>query len=146
MAPQEDEVPTNPPANGGLTKKSEEPLDENLPWYQKYKETLIGIVIIVVFVIIISSVFAAGGGDDTDRASGPSPPLESAPSTAPLSDTTPTMPPSTEVLDRTGQTTAPTTFFDSLDKDKDGLAQFDCSVEPYFDNQGRLIFSGCDVS
>lgn len=140
----EEEEPTNPsPMDKKKVEKpkGEEEAAEDLPWYKRYKEHLIGVVIMAIFVIILISIFAAnGGGDDDDDADksinidptqAPSAAIGEGPSGG-------TLPP--------GATMAPTTFFDFLDKDKDGLAEFECDQEPYFDNAGRLIIAGCDAS
>lgn len=145
----EDEEPTNaPPKDKKKVEKprAEEEAVEDLPWYRKYKEHLIGVVILVIFVIILISIFAANGGgddgDDSDKSinidptQAPSAAIGEGPSGGTPSGGT--LPP--------GATLAPTTFFDFLDKDKDGLAEFECDQEPYFDNAGRLIIAGCDAS
>ena len=133
--PGDEEVHTNPTREDEQPNKKgvEKPQDqEELPWFQTHKELLIGGVIIVVFAICITAILAAGGGGGGgDERVGAS---ETAPTIAPSADfgNSLSMP--------------PTTFFNTLDKDNDGFAEFECSVEPYFDAQGRLIFTACDVA
>ena len=141
----EDEEPTNPSTIKKKVEKpqAEEEPAEDLPWHKKYREYMIGAAVMGIFFIIIIIIFAVGGGgDDNDSDKSQTVPTEAptarlAPGAtlAPTNQDGETAPP--------GSTFAPTTFFEFLDKDGDGLAEFECDAEPYFDNAGRLIIAGC---
>ena len=131
--PKEVEVASNPTASSSM-KKSEvatslankgKPAEgeEELSFFEKYKNQVIIAALVVIVLIVVISVTATLAGnddDDEDRSIGGG---GGAPTVSPSGGCA-----------------------SELDTDCDGLVEWGCSEEPYFDSLGRLIFTGCSSS